>query len=656
MLKLGLDDYLLCHTQEDFKEHLGKARHVMPFPDVHVNIGEIERPAELLAGAMRYRKEIFFRKPDMRSEEGLPVLLDDKGRMSILGAAQASSEFERVARVKKMNAEGADSKAVCPEAFARIIIASRFFRKNLLPLVIVSRCPMLKMDGTDLAVISGYDRQTGIYAMGIEPETMGLEDAVQILMEPYAEFKFATPGDKSRHFANVISPALVLSGILPYRAPIAFNEADASQTGKGKLNQMTAAIYGDEPAAINQTHGGVGGMIETFDTLLISGRLFLNFDNLTTPPGKTGVFNSEKLCSFMTEPQYSARMPHAASACINPKLHVVMATTNNCVLSIDLMNRTNPVRILHQPGKKFRDYKEGGIIEHVKANSGRLIGAVFAVCKEYVKAGKPRTDVVAHDSGFTPWFQSMDWIGRNLLGLAPMLEGYEKVKVRMTSPELTWLRELSLAVKGTDRLGRPLQARELLEICAEKGVNLPGTDEGESPDLLNHDVQQALLMKFGGRMARCFRAYPKADGKIHIDSFTISKLQHEKTYVDLGKSKSLNVYVFAESSENEVETAGTNKEPIKPPKEPMPNPQEPIEPTDYQIDYKKVSRKSNNNIVLCPSVGSVGSGGFPVGSRNQSIGSSTGSSAEAPGINVSVLMASLEEARQKVLGTTNVHL
>ncbi len=87
---------------------------------------------------------------------------------------------------------------------------------------------------------------------------------------------------------------------------------------------------------------------------------------------------------------------------VDPRRVVVQFTSNKADITIDLANRSSCVRILKQPdGYRFREYPEGGILDHVRANQPLYLGAVFAVVKAWHVAGKPHTDTTGHD--FRAW-------------------------------------------------------------------------------------------------------------------------------------------------------------------------------------------------------------------------------------------------------------
>ena len=64
-------------------------------------------------------------------------------------------------------------------------------------------------------------------------------------------------GERLRPMTDT-TPKPLLGG----RAPIDLGEADASQSGKGYRNKLTAAIYAQTVRTVTQQRGGVGSMEE----------------------------------------------------------------------------------------------------------------------------------------------------------------------------------------------------------------------------------------------------------------------------------------------------------------------------------------------------------------------------------------------------------
>jgi len=336
---------------------------------------------------------------------------DRRPSLSSVKAASLTSAFENVAQLVKARAvKGKDGETVWEseptifsEQIAKQILESDDFREVLPELNVMARCPVLIERNGDLVEICGYDRKSGILAFGKPTTKVPLEKARELLHEVLCEFQFATAADHARALAALITPAMVFGGLLHGRAPLDLGEADKSQTGKGYRNKITAAIYNQKVQVINQQTSGVGGMEEAFDTYLVSGANFICMDNVK------GKINSSKIESFLTEDSYPARVPYQAGVNIDPERTFVMMTSNKADVTQDLANRSSCVRMLKRgDDHSFREYPEGDILDHVRANQPLYLGAVFAVIRQWHQDGMPRSRETHHD--FRNWVQKLDYI------------------------------------------------------------------------------------------------------------------------------------------------------------------------------------------------------------------------------------------------------
>ncbi|MCG3180934.1 MAG: hypothetical protein BIFFINMI_03299 [Phycisphaerae bacterium] len=440
-------------------------------------------------------------------EDGAPIL-------EPLKSSTLASVFETVAQLMcytKQEGEMVPTPTVCSEQEAKLIQHAPSFQAVLPPIRLLSRCPVLVERDGQLIAISGYDAASGIMAFGEPAVDVPLDEAVALLADMLSDFRFATAADRARALAAVITPALVFGKLLGGRAPVDLGEADASQTGKGYRNKLTAAVYRHYPKTVTQRKGGVGSLEETFSTALVKGHCFISLDNVR------GEIDSPAIESFLTEDSYLARVPHQEAIEIDPRRVIVQLTSNRADITTDLANRSSCVRILKQAeGYRFRRYADGDVLDHVRANQSQYLGAVFAVVHAWHQAGKPRTDESRHD--FRPWAQTLDWITRNVLGAGPLLDGHRETQIRMATPVLNWLRDVAIAVRNAGCLDQWLRASDLVDLVANASdVEIPGLpDDGDLTDAV---VRTKVLQAVGRRMGQCFGAQAARQ----IDGFQIDR-------------------------------------------------------------------------------------------------------------------------------------
>lgn len=438
-----------------------------------------------------------------QGDDGTPMLVPVK-------PAAMSTEFEDVARLGKIKGtKGEVVHAICFENTARRILHSRVFRYRLPQINVVSPVPVLIERDRELIQISDFDRESGALAREPHAPDMTLGEAKSLLNKLLADFDFMSPFDRSRALAAFVVPALVMGGLLGGRAPLDLGESNQSQAGKGYRAKLVAAVFGRRVATVAQRTRGVGSLEEIFSSHLIAGRTFISFDNLR---GKLDIPAVE---SFMTEDTFVARVPYSENVLIDPRRFIIMMTSNRAELTCDLANRASIVRInKRHPGYGFREYAEGDLLAHVRAKNRQFLGAVFSVVRAWHKAGKPRSAGTRHD--FRAWAGALDWIVRELLGEAPLLEGHESEKIRVSTPHLNWLRDVAHEVARQDCLGQPLRAHQLLNLLAGADIEIPGVDA--DADLEDDDSRNRALRGLGARLARCF-----VREVIEVDRFRVQR-------------------------------------------------------------------------------------------------------------------------------------
>ncbi len=171
--------------------------------------------------------------------------------LSIIRPAAARTRFEKYCSFFAWRKGSGGGDVLAPRAIPHDIadaLLQSLEAQELLPHVTgLINCPIIREDNGALDVISkGYDINTGVLVTGGEiPPQVELTEAVVDLNEIMCEFEFQSPGDRSRAFACLITPALKLSGILRGNIPATVAEADESQSGKTYFLKLAAALYNE---------------------------------------------------------------------------------------------------------------------------------------------------------------------------------------------------------------------------------------------------------------------------------------------------------------------------------------------------------------------------------------------------------------------------
>jgi hypothetical protein len=452
---------------------------------------------------------------EMDGVSGLEVLKPDKFR----------SDAEKLGQLYAWRSAGKGDAALKPAKMslddAKAILAASEAREFLPAVASVLRCPVLtETESGDVAILGrGYHPEQGglLIVAGDTPPQVPVSEAATSLRWLVEEFDFQTEPDRSRALAAFITPALRLGGFIHGNIPIDCAEADKSQAGKGHRLEMVCTLFNETSYFVTAKVGGVGSVDESFQSALISARPFICLDNFR------GRMDSQHLEAFLTCPGlFPARIPHKGEALVDPKRFILQLTSNGLETTRDLANRASICRIRKRDGFTYRD-----TLGEIQRRQPYFLGCVFAVIAEWIANGKPRTKDTRHD--FREWSQPLDWIIQNILDCAPLLDGHEAAQERTSNPALSWLRRVALAVAAENRLGVPLIASELVEVCELRAVEIPGklTDEG------------CAMRQVGSLCKQVFREGDTVD----VDGFTVTrgKKAYRKPSGDMDEA---NAYTF----------------------------------------------------------------------------------------------------------------
>jgi hypothetical protein len=364
-------------------------------------------------------------------------------------------------------------------------------------------------DGYSSILQKGYHPHGGgtLITKGAEIPVIPLGDAIEKLKSLLDDFNFSTPSDKSRAMASFISPALKFGDLLPFDYPIDFAEADQSQSGKTYRQKIVCAIYNENPSVITEPKGGVGSLDESISGALIKGKPFLTIDNLRS-----------KLDSTILE---TATRGHGTvqaralrtSTTIETRHYLWQISTNGAELTRDAANRCVVTKITKRPASaRYKTFPEGDLLQHVKANQHIYLGSVFAIVREWMSHGKPRSGENRHD--FREWAQTLDWIITEIMGMPPLMDGHREEQLRTANPALQWLRAIALAAVKA-RAGEEFSASQIVELGEEEGIDLPCRDG-------NRDKPHFIVGRVMGKL------FTEAGvGSITVEQITVTRTERE---------------------------------------------------------------------------------------------------------------------------------
>jgi hypothetical protein len=253
-------------------------------------------------------------------------------------------------------------------------------------------------------------------------------------------------------------------------------------------------VYGEVPIMVARKKGGVGSLDETFSEALLTGRPFIQFDNIR------GELNSELLEAFLTNPAtLLVRTPYSKSMQIDGSLRSVTMTSNNMTITEDLANRASFIRLEKEANREFTKIDGMGLEEVIPLLQPSFMGAITKIIRHYHEQGMPKTEEKRHDR--REWAQRLDWIVRNIFDLPPLMDGHEAAQKRVQNPALAFVRILAIHVEKAGRLGDELRAQELADLCETGGVEIPGLNkkgaEGYTEKQEAQRIGQLMSQAFG---------------------------------------------------------------------------------------------------------------------------------------------------------------
>lgn len=439
--------------------------------------------------------------------------------LALLGADAFRSRIEGGGHQVKHAVKHGDGLVLkarrCSKDVADVLMQTEEAWQLLPPIELITRNSVLiEIDGELRVLEPGYHNVAGgimVGGLGVEL-SVPLDTATKDLAALLDEFQFLTPADKSRAMANFIGPCLRMSRLLHGHALINAVEADKSQTGKGYLLAVQRAPYGEPTELIAKRDGGVGSFDESLGHALLRGVPFITFDNLR------GRLTSEYLESALTaHGLVNVRVPHRGEVGIDSSRTTFHLTSNGFETTNDLGNRALITRLVKQPvGYKFRQFAEGGLLQHVQAQQSHYLGCIFAVVRAWHVAGKPQ---LVTNHSFREWVGALDWIVQKLFNMSPLLDGHEKAVEQVSTPGLSWLRQLALIVEREGRLGMDLRAGELGTMSVNANLPLPGAQPDADDDARQKQV--GILMR------QCFdaRDQDKDRATTTIDRFVVTRFK-----------------------------------------------------------------------------------------------------------------------------------
>lgn len=411
-------------------------------------------------------------------------------RLRPIPAATLTVKLSSCAKFRKWNAQKNDYVTCLPPDTVVNAVLQGFNFGSIPVITGVVSSPILRSDGT-IAAKPGYDSGTGLY-LDIEgefPPLMPCKDAVALLADVLVDFPFASPAHRSGWFAALVT--LLSRSAFSGPAPFFLVDANITRVGKGLLTDALMMIVEGRKATRYSAPSDQDELRKAITSVALDGSPYILFDNIK------GKFGGATLENAMTAGRWFDRVLGANRKADLPLNIVWLGTSNNAVLTNDMIGRTLHIRMEtddEQPALRT-NFKHDDLLGYVKDHRLALAMAALSIPAGYIKAGRP-------DMKLPGWGGFGDWsnLVRNSLVWAGLPDPGETrdTLAAEADEETLQLRQL---MDAWGELGRPATVGDAIE-AAHQGAapllkafldGLPGDKNGKKTALGN------LLRDYRGR-------------------------------------------------------------------------------------------------------------------------------------------------------------
>jgi hypothetical protein len=389
---------------------------------------------------------------------------------------------------------------------AEILLKTRALLTKVLPVALLVPCPVLIEDDAGALRMLGpgyHNHRGGIIVTKNKTAHSGilLETAIKELCRLGSDTPFASEHDAWRDFASLLTPALTMGGWIKGPVPIDFSVAEEFESGKGYRQQVIGAVYNLKLFTVGTTEGGVGSLDESVSTAMSKGKFLIQIDNVV------GDFKSPFMAALMTAEDISARIPFTIATGINPRRHYFFVTSNGANLTPDIASRCNVIRLLKRPSAyAWKDFPEGDLLDHVRAQQGFYLGCVFRIIKAWHGEGKPRSKNQGHR--FREWFQIIDWILEHVCGAKGVFDDHREAQEQQTGATASFLTKMAESFYPQPPSSDiAYSAADIAAVAAENQIEVPGA----SPDATRETIERQI----GNILGRVFpRGFSEAEATV----------------------------------------------------------------------------------------------------------------------------------------------
>lgn len=359
-------------------------------PVIRIVAGEIHRVADAaeqeLAHTQRYYQRgnlIVVVSHDLGTRE---ICIQGISRPALIRALASSAIWERFdGRV------GDWVRIDPPERHAAVLFDATNYT-HLPVLNGLARQPYLRWDGS-LVNVAGYDRATGMFGafesnqflVPERPTRQEAEQALAILQDLLAEFRFASEFDRSAALAAILTAAIRPSLSL---APMFHVRAHAVSSGKSYLCELVTAFATPQRGTPTTFPADDEECRKLLLAELLRAPAVIEFDNLTSD-----LLAHKSLCTTLTSEFMSGRILGVSKTATVSTRTLFLSSGNNVGPIQDMARRCITIRL--DPAVEIpaaRTFKRPELVHELIQERERYVSAALIIIRAWITAGKPKTD------------------------------------------------------------------------------------------------------------------------------------------------------------------------------------------------------------------------------------------------------------------------
>ncbi len=370
-------------------------------PEVYVSTDE-KRFNDRVAAELAKRPDLYVRNGQL-----VTVACDEQQhpRVHILTAPnlrELIADSVRIVAVKMVFGNETTVNAHPPDWCVRAL-KDRTEWPNARPLIAIAEAPFLRADGT-VCQGAGYDIASQIYlhltaTFPPVPKSPTQDDAraaLQQLLEPFADFPFASDADRMVPVALVLT--LLARHAIAGAVPLALHDANTRGSGKTLAASTASVIALGYAAPLCTFTADPAEQEKVLASHALAATPLIIFDN-------TSVLSGDSLDRCLTAPDRVGLRILGKSEVPNLTWRTCIAATgNNVVIKGDTSRRVYRGRLespLENPEDRA-DFAHHPLLPWVKSERTRLVTAAMTILRAHALAGRPSCRVPLWGS-FEQW-------------------------------------------------------------------------------------------------------------------------------------------------------------------------------------------------------------------------------------------------------------